>query len=97
MKYLLGFFLVWLLWVPQEPPKKANTRADTAPVEAADPFDSASIETLGSQCVTLETEAGAIEIAMMPEVAPHAVRNFLNMAATGSLDTTVFSRVVPAS
>lgn len=95
MKYLFGFFLIWLLSVPQEPPKKANTRGTTAPVEAADPFDGASIETLASQCVTLETEAGAIEIAMMPEVAPHAVRNFLNMSATGALDTTVFSRVVP--
>jgi peptidyl-prolyl cis-trans isomerase B (cyclophilin B) len=33
-------------------------------------------------------------MAMMPEVAPEAVRNFLNLAATGSLDTTTFSRVV---
>ena len=95
MKYLIGFFLIGFLSVPQEPPKKANTRAATAPVEAADPFDGASIETLGSQCVTIETEVGSIEIAMMPEVAPHAVRNFLNMSATGALDTTVFSRVVP--
>src|SRR5688572_33016066 len=33
-------------------------------------------------------------MAMMPEFAPKAVRNFLNLAATGSLDTTTFSRVV---
>jgi peptidyl-prolyl cis-trans isomerase B (cyclophilin B) len=46
------------------------------------------------QCVTLETEAGAIEIEFMPEVAPESVRNFLNLAATGALDTTTFSRVV---
>jgi peptidyl-prolyl cis-trans isomerase B (cyclophilin B) len=31
---------------------------------------------------------------MLPENAPEAVRNFLNLAATGSLDTTTFSRVV---
>ena len=42
----------------------------------------------------LETEAGTIEIEMMPDVAPESVRNFLNLAATGALDTTTFSRVV---
>jgi peptidyl-prolyl cis-trans isomerase B (cyclophilin B) len=79
----------------QEPPKKANTRADTAPAEnAPEPFDGASVEKMAAQCVTLETEAGAIEIAMMPEVAPESVRNFLNLSATGALDTTTFSRVV---
>ena len=31
---------------------------------------------------------------MTPEFAPEAVRNFLNLSATGSLDTTTFSRVV---
>ena len=30
---------------------------------------------------------------MMPEVAPESVRNFLNLSATGALDTTTFSRV----
>jgi peptidyl-prolyl cis-trans isomerase B (cyclophilin B) len=49
---------------------------------------------MSGQCVTLETEAGAIEIEMIPEVAPESVRNFLNLAATGALDTTTFSRVV---
>lgn len=76
----------------QEPPKKANTR--TVSTEASDPFDGASVEKLASQCVTLETEMGAIEIALMPEVAPEAVRAFLNLSATGAYDTTVFSRVV---
>jgi peptidyl-prolyl cis-trans isomerase B (cyclophilin B) len=49
---------------------------------------------MAAQCVTLETEAGAIEIEMIPEVAPESVRNFLNLAATGALNTTTFSRVV---
>lgn len=74
-------------------PKKANTRTPNAET-VADPFDGASVEKMGSQCVTLETEIGAIDIAMMPEVAPEAVRNFLNLSATGALDTTTFSRVV---
>ncbi len=46
------------------------------------------------QCVALQTEAGVIEIEVIPEVAPESVRSFLNLAATGALDTTTFSRVV---
>ncbi len=79
---------------PLEPPKKANARATANATPAAEPFDGASIEKLGSQCVTLDTELGAIDIAMMPEVAPESVRNFLNLSATGAFDTTTFSRVV---
>ena len=93
MKYLIGFFLIGFLSLPQEAPKKVNAR-NTAPETVSDPFDGASVEKLGSQCVTLETEMGAIEIAMMPEIATEAVRNFLNLTATGAYDTTVFSRVV---
>ena len=89
---LLVFFLIGFSFLPQEP-QKANSRA-TAPPTVAEPFDGAPLEKLASQCVTLETELGAIDIAMMPEVAPEAVRNFLNLSATGSLDTTTFSRVV---
>ena len=77
-----------------EPPKKANARAATEAAQAAEPFDGASVERMAGQCVTLETEVGAIEIAMMPENAPEAVRNFLNLSAIGALDTTTFSRVV---
>lgn len=79
---------------PIEPPKKANARATAEAPPAAEPFDGASVEKMAAQCVTLETELGAIDIAMMPEVAPEAVRNFLNLSATGALDTTTFSRVV---
>ncbi len=77
-----------------EASKKANPRpADPAPTKP-EPFDGATVEKMSAQCVTLETEAGLIEIAMIPEVAPENVRNFLNLAATGALDTTTFSRVV---
>jgi peptidyl-prolyl cis-trans isomerase B (cyclophilin B) len=73
--------------------KKSNARpAET--VSTPEPFDGASVERMASQCVTLETELGAIEIGLMPEVAPESVRNFLNLAATGALDTTTFSRTV---
>lgn len=78
---------------PIEGPRKANSRA-AAPTVAAEPFDGASVEQMASQCVTLETELGAIEIAFIPQSAPESVRNFLNLSATGALDTTTFSRVV---
>jgi len=78
---------------PIDAPKKANARAATE-VSTAEPFDGASVEKMGAQCVTLDTELGAIEIAMMPENAPESVRNFLNLSAIGALDTTTFSRVV---
>lgn len=74
--------------------KKANARPADAATVRPDPFDGASVEKMRNQCVTLETEAGAIVIEFMPEVAPESVRSFLNLAATGSLDTTTFSRVV---
>lgn len=78
-----------------ETPKKANNRTQApAAAATAEPFDGASIEKMASQCVTLETELGAIEIAMTPESAPESVRNFLNLAATGAFDTTTFSRTV---
>ena len=77
-----------------EPPKKANARAAATPAPAGDPFEGATVEKMAGQCVTLETELGPIDIAIMPENAPEAARNFLNLSATGALDTTTFSRVV---
>lgn len=73
--------------------KKANARP-AEPVGTADPFDGASVEKMAANCVSLETELGVIEIEMIPEVAPESVRGFLNLAATGALDTTTFSRTV---
>jgi len=75
-------------------PKKANARPPDVPVNSPEPFDGVPVEKMAGQCVTLQTELGEIEIAMMPEVAPESVRNFLNLSATGLLDTTTFSRVV---
>jgi peptidyl-prolyl cis-trans isomerase B (cyclophilin B) len=79
---------------PTEGPRKANARTVESPKPAPEPFDGAPIEKMAGQCVTLETELGPIEIAMMPEVAPENVRNFLNLSATGALNTTTFSRTV---
>jgi peptidyl-prolyl cis-trans isomerase B (cyclophilin B) len=77
-----------------ETPKKVNTRPADARIARAEPFDGASIEQMSGQCVTLDTEQGAIVIELLPAKAPETVRSFLNLAATGTLDTTVFSRIV---
>jgi peptidyl-prolyl cis-trans isomerase B (cyclophilin B) len=74
--------------------KKSNERPPASALAKPEPFDGATIEKMAAQCVTLETEAGAIEIEMLAETAPETARNFLNLAATGALDTTTFSRVV---
>jgi peptidyl-prolyl cis-trans isomerase B (cyclophilin B) len=79
---------------PIDGPRKANARAPEVVTNTPEPFDGASVEKMAAQCVTLETELGAIEIAMMPEIAPESVRNFLNLLATRALDTTTFSRTV---
>jgi peptidyl-prolyl cis-trans isomerase B (cyclophilin B) len=78
---------------PGDSAKKSNARPAEA-TSTPEPFDGATIEKLASHCVTLETELGAIEIGMMPEVALESVRSFLNLAATGAFDTTTFSRTV---
>jgi peptidyl-prolyl cis-trans isomerase B (cyclophilin B) len=86
----------------QNPPPNADTlkKANTRPVEPAvttrDPFDSATVERMTGQCVTLDTESGEIIIEVLPAKAPETARGFLNLAATGSLDTTTFSRTVRA-
>src|SRR5438105_4912159 len=77
-----------------EASRKANTRPAEASTRPREPFDGASTEKMAGQCVTLLTEQGAIVIEMLPTEAPESVRNFLNLAATGALDTTTFSRVV---
>jgi peptidyl-prolyl cis-trans isomerase B (cyclophilin B) len=73
--------------------KKANERP--AEKQAAEPFDRSTVAQMASQCVLLDTESGVIEIELYPESAPESVRNFLNLVATGLLNTTTFSRVVP--
>lgn len=75
---------------------KANPRPTPKPEEPkSEPFDKADVKTMAEQCVSFDTDAGMIEIEVYPEHALESVRNFLNLAAAGLLDTTTFSRVVP--
>jgi peptidyl-prolyl cis-trans isomerase B (cyclophilin B) len=79
---------------PPQPSKKIDPKPAETPAGHAEPFDGAPVEKMSGQCVTLETELGTIVIEMLPKAAPESARSFLNLAATGALDTTTFSRVV---
>ncbi len=85
----------------KEPVPKAERKVNQRPAAQSpkrvvtEPFEKATVAVMAAQCVKFETEAGMIEFEMYPESAPESVRNFLNLAATGVLDTTTFSRVVP--
>jgi len=75
--------------------KKANARPAETARPKPDPFDGASIEKMSGRCVSIATEQGSIVIEMLPAKAPESARSFLNLAATGALDSTTFSRTVP--
>ena len=95
---ILGAFATAIF--AQSPPpradalKKANARPVASPTPKAEPFAGAPVEMMVGQCVNLETEQGAIVIEMLPNKAPESARGFLNLAASGALDTTTFSRIV---
>ena len=77
--------------IPTPTPRPSPT---PTPTPTPEPFAGATVERMAAQCVRLETEAGTIELKMLPDGAPETVRNFLNLVAIGAYDTTVFSRVV---
>src|ERR1051325_6237404 len=103
--WLSIFAIGWIalampLVVAQNPAPSVETlkKANARPVEPAqpkpDPFDGASVAKMTDRGVTLDTEQGSIVIEVLPDKAPESARSFLNLAATGALDTTTFSRVV---
>lgn len=47
--------------------------------------------------VALDTDAGPVEITLLPEAAPNHVRNFLALAKVGYYDGLLFERVVRQS
>jgi peptidyl-prolyl cis-trans isomerase B (cyclophilin B) len=70
------------------------TIRDTPPPEP-EPFSTESAEDLARYRAVLETTAGPITIAFLPDKAPGHVRAFLRLAQTGVFDGTAFHRVVP--
>ena len=96
--FILTLFAAATMAIGQQPgqtPPKTNARPTPSPAPKPEPFDTADVKAMASQCATLDTEVGIIELELFPEHAPESVRNFLNLAATGLFDGTSFSRVVP--
>ncbi len=79
---------------PEPPAAKKNARPAGEAAAQAEPFDKLTPEQMSGRCVTLETEAGDIQIEVLAEAAPESARNFLNLVSLGAFDTTTFSRVV---
>lgn len=70
------------------------TIRDTPP-PVIDPFEKATAAELGQYRAVLDTSLGEIEVEMLADKAPETVRNFLQLAAAGVYDDTLFHRVVP--
>jgi cyclophilin family peptidyl-prolyl cis-trans isomerase len=86
--------VVWLAQVvlagaQAPPPKPAPPRP---PAKPAAPASEAPVEP-GTTAV-IETEAGAITIKLLPEVAPKHVQHFAATAKKGGYDGTTFHRII---
>ena len=64
------------------------------PAATPEPFSTESVAGLAQYRAVLETSAGDVTIALMPEKAPEHVRNFLRLASAGAYDGTSWHRVV---
>ena len=91
------FIFTFSICAQEKASKLAEKKVNQRPADPvmAEPFDKTTAAAMKEKCVTLETEAGFIELEIFPESAPETVRNFLNLTAIGAFDTTTFSRVVP--
>ncbi len=81
--------------VPQERIEIASVTIREAPPPEPEPFSTETPADLAKYRAVLETTAGPITIAFMPDKAPGHVRAFLRLAQAGVFDGTSFHRVVP--
>jgi peptidyl-prolyl cis-trans isomerase B (cyclophilin B) len=70
------------------------TIRDTPP-PAPEPFSTETPQELAAYRAVLDTSAGPVTIAFLPDKAPAHVRQFLRLAAAGVYDGMAFHRVVP--
>ena len=76
------------------------TTACTAETKSATPAPTAStvVDPMASKksnpIVVLETNQGNIELELFPEVAPKAVKNFIELSKKGYYDGIIFHRVI---
>ena len=58
-------------------------------------FPQEEIRTMAEARAVIETKFGNLELRFFPEVAPHHVKSFLDLAQKGYYDGTLFHRVIP--
>ena len=87
--------------VPATPDGVATERVEIVsltiretPPPATEPFSTETAEDLARYRAVIDTTAGPITVAFMPEKAPGHVRAFLRLAQAGVFDGTSFHRVV---
>ena len=85
--------------IPSRSPVVASVPAVTAaPSQAAKDCPTAAPQPMSggeTDVVTIETSKGPIEITVEADLGPLAAQNFVDLAACGFYDGTVFHRVVP--
>src|SRR6187399_46615 len=77
-------------------PRPAPARSAPAPASAAPTFFTTpfSADELRGKQAVLETSAGTIVMALLPEAAPNQVGLFVTRAREGAYNGTVFHRVI---
>ena len=87
--------------IEADPQGRALTRIEITsvsirdtPPPAPEPFSTEPVDALAAYRAVLETSAGPITIAFLPDKAPGHVRAFLRLASAGVFDGTSFHRVV---
>ncbi len=85
--FLLGLLLVVTTACTAETPSAPET---TTAKKVVDPMASKK----SNPIVVLETNQGNIELELFPEVAPKAVKNFIELSKKGYYDGIIFHRVI---
>lgn len=65
------------------------------PAPEPEPYATTSVEELARTRATVESSLGSLTLEFFPDKAPHHVRQFLRLAASGVYDGTTIHRVVP--
>jgi len=87
--FLVGLLLIGSVACSAEP-KATPITSETTAAKAVDPMASKK----SNPIVVLETNQGNIELELFPEIAPKAVKNFIELSKKGYYDGIIFHRVI---
>lgn len=93
MRYLRLLSFLTLAWVAGSLPGCTTSGPGEAP-EPAEPAPETEIEPQGKPFAVIETDRGNIVVELLPDAAPHTVRQFVELAELGFYNRTAFHRVM---